>query len=33
MNFDASEKKAKERGVLGRVVTKDGKVTGKKPWD
>lgn len=28
-----SEKKAKELGVLGIVVTKDGKEIGKKLWD
>ena len=33
MNFDAFEKKAKELGVLGIVVTKDGKEIGKKLWD
>ena len=30
MNFDAFEKKAKELGVLGIVVTKDGKVVTPK---
>ena len=29
MNFDAFEKKAKDLGVLGIVVTKDGKEIGK----
>ena len=33
MNFDVFEKKAKELGVLGIVVTKDGKEIGKKLWD
>ena len=32
MNFDVFEKKAKELGVLGIVVTKDGKEIGKKLW-
>ena len=33
MNFDVFEKKAKELGVLGIVVTKDGKEIGKmKNW-
>ena len=30
MNFDAFEKKVKDLGVLGIVVTKDGKEIGKK---
>ena len=30
MNFDVFEKKAKELGVLGIVVTKDGKEIGKR---
>ena len=29
MNFDAFEKKVKDLGVLGIVVTKDGKEIGK----
>ena len=33
MNFDAFEKKVKDLGVLGIVVTKDGKEIGKKLWD
>ena len=32
MNFDAFEKKVKDLGVLGIVVTKDGKEIGKKLW-
>ena len=33
MNFDAFEKKVKDLGVLGIVVTKGGKEIGKKLWD